>query len=466
MLKKEEINFIPYLLLGLSIVILLITHSPNIGFDTAGYVNFSPMRPPMYPIFIELFKWAGADQLKMVMWAQAILTCAVLLYTRKWLQKHLVISDISIFITYLVIVISMFFATDSAIITTIMAEGIAFPLFIMAFLTLVECFQQFSLKKLSMFALWTGLLILTRAQFYYFYLAFVMLIGWYVWKRVAINKIIIAIMLIFSSIVLTNLLDKTYHYFMHHSFSPTLSTLGEQLIVQPVYLTNIDSEKYFTDPLQRKYIKDVMEEISQNHLGNVILNPGLSTGLLPTYAKVNPRLYQAVVVMRDSYNHGVTTFWGPPIPSRDLLFDYYDNNYNPIMIVAKSHDYKMSPQSADNFKIKVSMILFKNELKKNLVFIIMKWIKFTGSLPLILFLLIILFTTITRFIQNRNSMTQLNETTLLFVFVGILLIFMNNGVVAITEAFVLRYFFYSYFILYCIAALVADRLFNRLSINT
>lgn len=455
--RKNYLALCSYSLLGVCIFIFLCMHTPSVGFDTVGYIHFSPMRPPLYPIFIELFKWAGRYQLDMVMWTQTVLICASLMYARVWLKRHLFISDVFIFSAYIIITIHLFFGL--ALLTSIMSEGLAFPLFVVAFFTLLDCFLAYQTKKLLWLGVLTTLLILTRVQFYFFYLAFVLLLIWYAGRKVSFKKIAVAALIFLASILCTVVAVRSYNFILRGSFSGTISTLGEQLIVQPLYLTNINAEKYFTDPAQKKYVHDVMKDMSQNDLGNVIPNPALSLGLHADYEKANPRFSQAVTAMRYSDHHGGTSFWGPPIPTRDLLYDYYTNNYNAIMLVAKAHTPLMSTQAADQFRTHVSLILFLHEFKKNVVFFILKWINFTGGILLTLTLITVLLVACVRIITKKSAQGSAGEVTHIFVAVGIILIFINNAEVAVVEALVLRYLFYSYFIFYCLVALIMDRLF-------
>ncbi len=452
MLKKNGFLIFSYALLGLSIFVFLCTHSPGGGFDSPGYIHFSPIRPPLYPLFIGLFKWAGSYQLACVMWAQTLINCAVLWYARCWLKQHMAMSELSIFVAYVIIVIMVFFVGQ--LITAILSEGLAFPLFIMAFLSLIESFYAYQIKKLLYLALWTALLVLTRVQFFYWYSMFVLLIIWYGYKRIGLKNIIISIVILSGSVQASSLFNKSYHYLMYGSFVSTPSGLGELLIVQPLYLTNAQAERYFVDPVQKKYFQAVMLDISKNDLGDVITNPALSLGLFSDYVKVNPAFAQASSAMRTSYQKNTGSFWGPIIPSRALLYDYYANNYNAILVVAKAHTLNLSNVVPDRFMTAVSLVLFKHEFNKNMVFFVLKWIDFTGGGSLVLMLIIIFFTVCYQVIHTKGPLGAQQA----FIILGILLIFINNAVVALTQPFVARYLFYDYFIFYCIVAFIADQL--------
>src|SRR3990167_1607375 len=171
MLRKKWRYETPYILLAVLIIFFLITHSPNyIEYDAPSYINFDPIRPPLYPIFIFLFHLAGSYQFTLIMWMHAIITFSALLYARFWLKKYLEISDFLIFVMCFIVTLTILFHFQLILIG---AEGLSFPFFIVTFFLVIECFKEFSLKKISYLALWVSLLVLTRLQFCYFYGIFI-----------------------------------------------------------------------------------------------------------------------------------------------------------------------------------------------------------------------------------------------------------------------------------------------------
>src|SRR3989338_7574830 len=167
MCHKKWIYEIPYMLLAGIIIFFLITHSPNYQqYDAPGYINFSVIRPPIYPIFLWLFHWAGHYQFILVMWLHAIITFVALLYARSWLKKKLKIADFLIFVVFLFVILTICFHFQLIMIGS---EGLTFPLFILIFFKLIECFKNFGLKKIAGLSALVSILILTRLQFYYLY---------------------------------------------------------------------------------------------------------------------------------------------------------------------------------------------------------------------------------------------------------------------------------------------------------
>ncbi len=57
MLSARWMKEIPYLILIIMMTGFLLTHSPNLDYDSIYYINFDASRPLLYPFFIWLFKW-------------------------------------------------------------------------------------------------------------------------------------------------------------------------------------------------------------------------------------------------------------------------------------------------------------------------------------------------------------------------------------------------------------------------
>lgn len=141
---KKLLNNACYFFLFFLTIFFLYTHMPNIGYDTPSYASFSIIRPPIYPIFIWLFEWAGKYQFQLVMWTQSLLTFFALLYMRNRLLEDLEIPDFLIFFIFLFILITICFYSQMQYIES---DGLAFPFFIFTFFSMIRCFYKFDLKK-------------------------------------------------------------------------------------------------------------------------------------------------------------------------------------------------------------------------------------------------------------------------------------------------------------------------------
>ncbi|EKD70117.1 MAG: hypothetical protein ACD_46C00631G0002, partial [uncultured bacterium] len=250
MTRIKWLNEFPYFIIGLMIFFFLATHSPNLEYDTPSYINFGVIRPPLYPLFISLFRWAAPHQFSLIIWTHGVLLFAAILYARYWLKKNFQIPDLFIFITFLFTLLTISFHFQ---LTYVQSEGITFPLFIVTFFLLIECFYQFSFKKISCLSLLVSLLVLARLQFFYLYAIFILLCLWYAWKKIPIKSILAATVILFSSMGLTTLIDHGYHY-VKHGFFGAAPYSGLMVLVQTLYLADNNAASYFNDSNVKKLV--------------------------------------------------------------------------------------------------------------------------------------------------------------------------------------------------------------------
>ncbi|HLB41819.1 MAG TPA: hypothetical protein VJN02_03010 [Gammaproteobacteria bacterium] len=419
MLRKKWRYETPYILLAVLIIFFLITHSPNyIEYDAPSYINFDPIRPPLYPIFIFLFHLAGSYQFTLIMWMHAIISFSALLYARFWLKKYLEISDFLIFIMCVIVTLTILFHFQLLMIGS---EGLSFPLFILTFFLFIECFKEFNLKKLSYLALLVSLIILTRLQFYYYYMIFIILCMWYVYKRVNIKPLSIGISILLASILTTYFIDGSYHYFKHGFFSSAPAT-GKLLIIQPIFLSkNSQITSYFKDPKEKQYVQEMLAKMDQQQLNQ---DANLLTETKPSYY--------------------------------EFAYEEYNRNYIAIFNLVSQVLASVTPTESNKIAQNITKTLVFHSLKKNILFFLWKFIQFVGGIPIFLFFLMILSALFLKILMDRNWEPNYSQ---IFVAMIILITFLNAAVVAMVETYLVGYFCYSQFMLYCLAAFLADRVF-------
>lgn len=419
MLHRKWLIEIPYFLLGLSILFFLSTHAANYSeYDAPSYIQFDPIRPPLYPIFVWLFHFAGRHQFTIIVYIHAFLTMGALLYARYWLKKHLKIADFLVFLICLITTITILFHFQ---LLAIGAEGLTFPFFIITFFLFVECFQEVNLKKMSYLAFWVSLIILTRLQFYYFYFVFVLLCFWHFYKGIPLKRVGVATGVFLVSILITSLIDRSYHYYKHHFFSDAPAT-GKLLIIQPLFLMGDKSvSRYFTDETQKFYAEKMLTNIQQHGLNQ---EANLLIALKPSY-----------------YQHA---------------YESYNKNYIAMFDIVSQVFATVEPKEANKIASQIAKILIQADFKKNVVFFLWKLIEFLGGIPMCLFFFIMVCGLIVKMKQNRQWQPTPSQ---LFVAITILFTVLNAALVASVEAYLVAYFCYSQFILYCLAALLADRVF-------
>ena len=360
MLIKNRIYLLPYSPLVIAMVAFLCTHAPYVEQDIdPSYLLFGASRPPLYPFFIWLFRWAGYAQFYLIMWAQALLLLGSLFYARVWLRSKLFLSDFAVFLMCLLMIVTVAMHFQ---VWFIQSEGLALPFFIFAFFALIECFYQFSFKKLFYLSLWASVLVLTRLQFYYFYVLFGLLCVWYLWQRIPLQRFVLGAMILFGSMSATILVDHAYHDIKHGFFAD--APYGSLLIlVQTLYLAENNAADYFADPSAKRVMKTLITQRNAQHLNQ---DAHLASIFKPSFLQV---AYQG-----------------------------YSRNYLAIQDIIE-RTLKTSIENrggmaanlqANQTAAHLNNVLIANEFKKNMVFLLWKFIQCMGGVPLFLFFLILL----------------------------------------------------------------------------
>jgi hypothetical protein len=302
----------------------------------------------------------------------------------------------------------------------IQSEGLAFPFFIFTFFSMVKCFQTFTLKKIFYLACWVSILILTRLQFYYFYGMFILLCVWYLWKKESIKSILFCILILLSSILLTTLLDRSYHYFKNGAFKNEPIS-GIQFVIQPVFLTNSNATSYFTDRTEKTIVQNIIYKIEKNKLNK-------NSALLNT----------------------------PILQYYEYAYEEYSRNYVTMQSIVHDEFSKNTLFSENKTANKISTTLFFREYKKNLFFYLWKVIDSMGGIPFFLFSCILLFSAIIATFKNRDLTPNIMQ---LFILLSLVITFFNALLVAIAEPALPPYFCYTQFLLYCLSAIFSKKIF-------
>lgn len=416
---KKWLIELPYIVLGLWMIYFLCTHAPNLEYDTTSYVTFNAIRPPLYPTFIWLFHWAGAYQFSLIIWVQGILLFGTLLYARYWLKKYLQLTDCPVFLVCLFTVLTISFHFQ---IWYIQSEGLSFPFFIWTFFLLIECFQRFSLKKLAYLSLWVGVLVLTRLQFYYFYVIFGVLGVWYLWQRVPFKSVCMAIFLLFGSAALTTVIDHGYHYFKHGFFG-TAPTAGSMIIVQALYLSDSNAASYFQNPDEKQYVQMMLDQINQQH-----------------------------------FNQDAALLQQRKLSYLQYAYESYDRNFIEMQTIVYNTFGNVPVFEANKIEMNIAKTLFTHAPQKNIAFFLWKFVQCVGGgVPFFLFFVILLFAIPFKIVKDK---VRAPELAAVFVMVAVGITFLNAAMIAMVERALPSYFCYSQFMLYCLAAFLADRAFR------
>src|SRR3990167_448849 len=414
------------LLIIVPVILFLLKSTPYLGNNAQTYLDFSLIRQPLYSIFIWLFRWAHHSQFKMAMWAQGLLTLYAFLYARYWLKKHLQCRDIFIIPVFLFILVTVCFHYQMKSLDD--PEGITFPLFIITFFYLVECFKKPNFKKIIVLSGLVSLLILARTQFYFFYSIFIILIIYHIWKKSPQHFILISSFIFILFAVLTNIGDRTYHYYMNGYFSNEPFS-GVLTIIQPLYLAPTHAERYFKNPEEQYLIKILQRKIIQNNLNTYASTSNLSSTVFFKY--LNQEHDKNYLAIQGIVNRTLTGI--------------------PFKYVYKVQDLQLI--AMDKLTLDMTKTLFSDNIIENVQLYFHKVMGAMGGTAVFFFLMLFIIFALIKLCRDRKQDISTSE---LFIFLALLVTLCNALVVAVAEPNCTRYFCYTQFLFYCMGAYIAN----------
>ncbi len=417
-------NKLPFWQLGILFCLIFIPlygASPDIWEDTGAYLYFDAVRPPIYPLFLWLFHRFGQHQLLVAMWVQSLINFLALVYAAYWLHTRL---ELPKFLIFILLAFSVVLLQHFSVYRSILTEALSFPLFIVAVMFFVDSFKDFNIKKVILLSLTVNVLVLTRGQFYYFYILFFMLIAWHIWKRSPLRKLLVGSLTIIFFITVAMLGNRAYHYVLHKHFSVS-SASGAVFIQQAMYLSNLGDAAYFRNPDERLFFEKTMKTLEDKHL-----------------TRDNPPL-----ILRPPIGLGVAS-------------EYYERAYFPIMCTVRSNLPSRNLYSYDSsaFLVKISKTLYVHNLKKAGIFYVWRVASFVGGPMFFLGFLIVLISICFRALTDRSWNPTIKQ---IFVSVSFFIILANAAVIGCCAGTDLRYFYYAYFLYLCLWGLLAKEFIQK-----
>lgn len=400
----------------------------HLGSDAYGYIDRQLCREPLYPLFLAFFKIFGSWQLVMARISQTIITFLSLLYAAAWLQKKIQLKK------FLVFLVLLFMATLISLhcktLTKIFSEGLAFPLFVVLFLKYVEAFEQFSIKNVLLISIGTMLLILTRMQFLYLYAFLCILLIWHLRHNQPIGNIFRAMGIIILTIS-TGLVFSAFYY-KHIAIFPSdyksqrtgaeWEFTGWRFTVQPLFLAEKD-KSLFKIPTEEKLYSGIYSYLYDRGLTRAAMPQQISDN------KLDSEFYYMAV-----------------------LGKIQDNIRAAIKQLQPGSG--MSGDQVDHFMKKMTLTIFLHHAKDNMSFYFLR-LGYYFANPFVLFsCCILLFAVLYRFITDGQWKPSITH---LFVMIGLSFVITNAGLLSVVEVTSPRYFYYQYFLYFCFAAILANK---------
>jgi len=140
----------------------------------------------------------------------------------------------------------------------------------------------------------------------------------------------------------------------------------------------------------------------------------------------------------------------------EYAYEEYYKNYVVIQGIIMNATESFSLLERNKITTDIAKTLMLHQFKKNLLFYGWKVIEEFGGVPVFLFYCLILLSVLINLLgKDKNRCV---DFACYFIGAGVLLTFSNALLVAVAEPALAGYFCYSQFILYCLAALLADRM--------
>ena len=248
------LSYVVYLLL-IAFVFRNGIHTTN---DSGSYIGMSSIRSPMYPALIKLFYFIGGNHYQIWLFCFQILfgTFGIFVFS-SFLHRFF---KLKYWLTFLLVLfVAAPYFIYGKIANLVMTEAIAYPLFLISVRFLIESVFYKRMKPFAIYLICCIPLWLTRGQFLFFYVISSIVLMLFMFFLKEKRKQIILLLLIFiSSIVITNLIERTYSYFLFNKFDK-VSLIGVQLSAAAFYLSTSEDVRFLTDSTEIKFFKGVQD---------------------------------------------------------------------------------------------------------------------------------------------------------------------------------------------------------------
>jgi len=391
--------------------------------DSEGYASMSPSRTWGYPVFIKITTLFGLIHSHFpTLLLALILQFFVVSRFVDFLKQHFNLAKFSVAamtVIFLLPNFTLFIANND------ISECIAYPLFIAALHFLLKSAFEKNEKAAISYFLITALLISVRTQFMFLHLISLLLIVYLLWHSRSKLKSIIRLAGTFAiAILFIAFADRTYHLIMHQRFQPTQFT-GQQLIVPALYNIQSGDTSLCKDQMERGLVDTTLTEWKRNPIYN---------------CKFNSVEYSENMVFR--YNHLYII-----IESR-LAYNYLANALSKKGLKPGTFDFSSAIDKITT-PLAVKLIKAHRASYARLYFNLVK--SALGDWTIMVAFFMLFFLAIIAFFIYGNKAT-------IFLLIACLLMLFNVLLVCTLEQPLIRYMFYTYYLLFAVAFLGIGKL--------
>lgn len=244
--------------------VYIIFKGPDLGNDSYSYIHMYVFRPPGYPLFLAFLRLFTDHSLWLAVILQTFFNAAVFIFFIRYICKEFGIHPV---LSLLILPFIVYYFVSMVEPQKILTESIAFPLFLLLSVYFIKGVIHKNIKGLIIALGINVILVLIRGQFLFVF-PLVVLAGCYViiWNRTYQNAKSIA--LFFAVVVISygsvGLINRTYHYIVHDTFSDTQSYLS--FVRNAFYISEKDDYLLFEDEFQQELHREMYDTLYSSGL--------------------------------------------------------------------------------------------------------------------------------------------------------------------------------------------------------
>jgi len=398
------------ILTGLFVLIFLLVKGMHIGEDTSGYLETDPIRSAGYSSVILFFQFIfEIHYLYVIFLVQLAFVLFSIYYFLNFIKDRFQLTNFTVFlISFIYFYYYLKFAGN------ISTEPLSYAFFLLFVKFFLEALFDSNKKSLFISYGLLIILVLIRGQFYFLYPVVIVVLLFLFFKNRDWKFLLKNLSYFFISIIIANLLDKTYHYIRHDKFVGT-PFMGLQLVTDALYVSKQSDSIAFEGINKEMYIK-ISKKITDQGFTLESLKKNISS--------VSP----SQIIFH--YNHAYNEICHRN--AKVIVGSYFKN--------PKKIEYW---ENIDEITIEMAKkIIIRNpfDFIKIFVYDILRNGFFSNSI-LIFFIIGLVYSV-------RFMNTSLNNELFIFLIFASLLVIMNYLLVALVEPILQRYTFYTSVIYY------------------
>ncbi|MEM6719535.1 MAG: hypothetical protein AAF611_09485 [Bacteroidota bacterium] len=261
------------------ITIVVVLQSPAVMFpDSYGYRDMHIIRTPGYPLFLQFTQTVFGKYYEFgTVLIQILFGCFSIYYFIYKLRSYKVIN--AFFSVCFTVILLLPFVLGLKIANNILTESISYSLYLILVAKFISFFISKEAKELYYSLPILALLLIIRYQFVYLIPIALGLIFWVHYPQRTLKKQALLIVLFLALPLMTSLVDRTYHKFVHGHFVSTPWN-GMNLITAPFFVSDAEDKVLFDDPIEREFFKNTHYNLIEENMN--INNLDLSTFPTPT----------------------------------------------------------------------------------------------------------------------------------------------------------------------------------------